>query len=85
MKEFLAKHKAHLIFGTAFLVVLAFNIVSGFTAGQTILGATWAGIGALRPMDYAMFALFWYACTAQRSKDDWYSPLVSLNLSNTEK
>jgi hypothetical protein len=83
MKEFLAKRKAHLIFGTAFLLVLALNIVIGFTAGQTILGATWKGLSALRPMDYLMFALFWYACATHRPKDDWYSPLISLNLSRT--
>ena len=87
MKEFLAKRRAHLIFGTGFLFVLALNIIIGFTAGQTILGATWKGISAVRPMDYLMFALFWYACAVHRPKDDWHSPLISLNLSrtNTEK
>ena len=87
MKEFLAKGKANLIFGTAFVVVLALNIIIGFTAGQTFLGATWNGISALRPMDYLMFALFWYACAVHRPRDDWHSPLISLNLSrtNTEK
>ena len=87
MKEFLAKRKAHLIFGTAFICVLAFNIIIGLTAGQTVLGATWKGLSALRPMDYLMFALFWYACAVHPPRDDWYSPLISLNLSrtNTEK
>jgi hypothetical protein len=85
MKEFVAKRKAHLIFGAAFLFILSVNIVLGFTAGQTIMGATWEAIQVLRPMDYLMFALFWYACAVQRPKDDWYSPIVSLNLSNTEK
>jgi hypothetical protein len=87
MKEFLAKRKVHLVFGSAFLFVLALNIIIGFTAGQTALGATWKGLSALRPMDYLMFALFWYACAVHRPKDDWDSPLISLNLSrmNTEK
>jgi hypothetical protein len=87
MKEFLAKRKTHLIFGTAFLFVLAFNITISFTAGQSILGATWKGLSTFRPMDYAMFVLFWYACAVHRPKDDWYSPLIALNLSrrNAEK
>ena len=87
MREFFAKRKAHLIFGTAFLLVLALNIIIGITEGQTILGATWEGLSALRPMDYAMFALFWYACAVHRPKDDWVSPLISLNLlgTNTKK
>ena len=87
MKEFLAKRKAHLIFGTGFLFVLALNTILGLTAGQTLLDATWNGITTVRPMDYGMVALFWYACAVHRPKDDWYSPLISLNLSrtNTEK
>jgi hypothetical protein len=87
MKEFLAKRKAHFIFGTAFLLVLALNIIIALTAGQTIAGAIWKGLSAERPMDYIMFALFWYGCAVHPPKDDWYSPLISLNLSrtNTEK
>ena len=84
MKEFLAKRKAHLIFGTTLLLVLALNTILGLTAGQTILGATWNGITAIRPMDYIMFALFWYACAVHRPKDDWHSPLISLHLSRTD-
>lgn len=84
MKEFLAKRKAHLIFGTAFLFVIALNTIFGVTAGQTLLGATWDGITSVRPMDYVMFALFWYACAVHRPKDDWHSPLISLNLSRTD-
>ena len=80
MKEFLAKRKAHLIFGTAFLFVLALNIIIGYTAGQTILGATWKGLSALRLMDYVMFVLFWYACAAHRPKDDWDGSFITLNL-----
>ena len=86
MKEFLAKRKVHLIFGTALLFILAFNVITGFKEGQTIWAATWQGLSALRPMDCVMFAGFWYTC-AVHPKDDWYSPLISLNLSrtNTEK
>jgi hypothetical protein len=82
-REFLAKRKAHLIFGGAFLLFLAFNIITGFTSGQTILGAAWKGLSTLRPIDYIMFALFWYACAVHRPNRDSYSPLISLNLSRT--
>jgi hypothetical protein len=87
MKEFLAKRKAHLIFGTAFLFVLALNMIIGLTAGQTVSGATWNAISEVRPFDYLMFAIVWYACAEHPPRDDWYSPLISLNLSrtNTEK
>jgi len=87
MKEFLAKRKAHLIFGSAFLLVLIVNVIIGFTEGQTFLGATSRALSEIRPMDYLMLAGFWYACAVHRPKDDWDSPLISLNLSrtNTEK
>ena len=84
MKEFLAKRKAHLFFGTAFLFVVALNTILGLTAGQTLLDATWNGITAVRPMDYVMFALFWYACAVHGLKDDWHIPLISLDLSRTD-
>ncbi|MEK6283651.1 MAG: hypothetical protein AABN95_25125 [Acidobacteriota bacterium] len=85
-REFLAKGKPHLIIGGLFVLVLAFNITMAFTAGQTLLGATWTAISEIKLMDYLMLALFWYAC-AHRPKDDWDSSLITLNLSgsNTHK
>ena len=83
MKEFIAKRRAHLVFGTGFLLALALNISIGFTPGQTFLGAIWNGLTTTKPMDYVMFAAFWYSCAVHRPSDDWYSPLVSLNLSRT--
>jgi hypothetical protein len=81
MKEFLAKRKAHLIFGGGFLFVIALNIIIGFTSDQTFLGGSWRAISEIRPMEYIMFALFWYACALHRPKDEWESSLISLNLS----
>jgi len=83
MKEFFAKRKAHLFFGTAFLLALVLNTILGLTQGQTLRAAIWNGIIALRPMDYVMFALLWYAC-AMHPKDNWHSPLISLNLSRMD-
>jgi len=82
-REFFAKRKTHLIFVSALLFALAFNITLGFIAGQTFLGATWRAISEIRPMEYVMFALFWYACAMHRRKDDWDSSLISLNLSDS--
>jgi hypothetical protein len=50
------------------LLVLALNIITGFTPGETILGATWKGRSALRAMDCLMFALFSYACAVHRPR-----------------
>ena len=81
--EFLAKRKIHLIFAGAFVLVLALNIIIDFTPGQTFLGATWKALSEIRPMDYIMFALFWYALAVHRPKDDWGSRLIALNLSRS--
>ena len=84
-REFLAKWKTHLFFVSFLLFILAFNITIGFTPGQTFLGATWRAISEIRPMEYAMFALFWYACAVHRPKDDLESSLITLNLSRSNQ
>ena len=84
-REFLAKWKTQFFFISSLLFVLAFNIIIGFTPGQTSLGATWRAISEIRPVEYAMFALFWYACAVHRPKDDWESSLITLNLSRSNQ
>ncbi len=83
-RDFLTKRKKHLIFMGIFLLVLTFNITIGFMAGQTFVAATWKAISEIRPMEYLMFALFWYACAVHRPKDDWESSLITLNLSRAD-
>jgi len=84
-KEFPAKRKAHLIFAGAFLLALGFGVTTELIAGQTFLGATWNAISEIRPMDYLMFALFWYGFAVYHPVDGWYSPLTTLNLSSNQK
>jgi hypothetical protein len=84
-REFVAKYKVHFFFVSVFLLVLAFNITIDFMAGQTVLGATWKALSGIRPMDYLMFGIFWYACGIHRPKDDWDSSLISLNLSRSDR
>lgn len=83
MKQFFAMRKAHLMFGSAFLLVLAVNIIIDFTAGETFLGSTWNAFSEIRPMEYLMVALFWYACAVHRPKDEWEGSLIKLNLSRS--
>ena len=83
-REFIAKRKTHLLFVAAFLLALVFNITIGLMSNESVLGATWKAISEIRPMDYMMFALFWYACAAQKPKDDWQGSLISLNLSGSK-
>ena len=80
LREFVGRRKAHLIFGGIFLLVLIFTTTIRLIAGDTVLSATWKAVSEVRPMDYIMFALLWYACTTHRPKDDWRSPLTTLDL-----
>ena len=84
-RELFAKWKTHLFFLSFLLFLLALNITFSFRAGHTLLGGTWRAISEIRPMEYAMFALFWYACAVHRPKDDWESSLISLNLSRSNR
>jgi hypothetical protein len=85
MKELLAKRKAHLIFPSAFLLAVVFEITIGLMTGQTVLDALWNAFSAIKPIDYMMFAAFWYMCAVHRPRDDWDGPLTSLNLFRTER
>jgi hypothetical protein len=83
-RELIAKRKAHLVFVAAFLLALVFNITIGLMSGESVLGATWKSVSEIRPMEYAMFALFWYACAVHQPKDDWQGSFISLNLSSSK-
>ena len=80
-KEFMVKRRRDLVFVGAFLVALAFNITIALMAGESFPAATWRGISEIRPIDYMLLALFWYACAFHRPKDEWESSLIALNLS----
>jgi hypothetical protein len=82
-KEIIIKQKTHFVFATAFLIVLSINITLGLMSGESVLVATWRGFSEIRPMEYAMFAAFWYAFAVHRPKDDWSSSFISLNLSGS--
>lgn len=83
-REFIAKRKTHLVFVAGFLLALVFNITIGLASGESFLDATWRGASEIRPMEYAMFGLFWYACAVHQPKDDWQSSLTSLHLSGSK-
>jgi len=76
------KRKAHLIFGGALFLIMAFSIIAGLATGQSFLGATWSAVRGIRPMDYLTFALSWYVCAAP-ARDDWDTSLISLNLARS--
>ena len=78
-----ANRKTHITFAAIFLSVVTLYVATGLIAGQTISAATWGAVSVMKPMDYLMFAVFWYACE-MRHKEDWHSPLVTLNLKRTK-
>jgi hypothetical protein len=77
MKDFLAKRKAHLVFGSALLFILALNIVLALTPGQTVIVTIWKGFSSIRPVEYLMFGGFWYACHTASQRRLVQSPYFS--------
>lgn len=82
-ESFLAQWKTHLTFAGLFVLVLGFNIVLGLGHGKGLLDAAWWSISEIRPMDYLMFVLFWYACAVPAFRDGWHTSLITLNLSQS--
>jgi hypothetical protein len=82
-REFIAKRKKQIIVAAAFLLALVLNIAPGLIAGKPVAGAIWTGLREIPPMDYLMFAGFWYVLFIHRPKDDWSSNLTALNLSDS--
>ena len=82
-REFFAKRKKQLIVAAAFLLALVLNIAPGLIAGKPVAGAVWTGLSEIPPMDYLMFAGFWYVLFIHRPKDDWSGNLTALNLSKS--
>ena len=78
--ELIAKSKIHLLFAGGLLIILTISIVTEMIAGESFLSAMWNAFSEIRPMEYAMFLLFWYACAFHKFKDDWNGSLTTLNL-----
>ena len=79
IKELFNKWKVHLMFGGGFLLVFLINVVINKLIGQTVIQAIVSTLRSIRPLDYLMFALFWYAL-AHKNDSDSQSQLTTLNL-----
>jgi len=81
--EFIAKRKKQIIVAAAFVLALFLSIAPGLIAGKPVAGAIWTGLSEIPPMDYIMFAGFWYVLFIHTPKDAWSSNLTALNLSDS--
>ena len=85
MKHFSKNWKLHLTFGGAFLLILAAHIVMNMTAGQPFRSAMGNAFLDIRPMEYAMFILVWYACARYRQGENGPSLFTMLNLGRSNR
>ena len=81
IKQLFKRFKVHLIFGGGFMLVFAINVVMNAFDGQTVLRAIVSSLQGIRPMEYLMFALFWYVL-ARGKESDARSGFTTLNLSS---
>ncbi len=80
MKHFSKSWKLHLTFAGAFLLSLAAYIIMNMTAGQPFRSAMGNAFLDIRPIEYAMFILVWYACAVYHHGENGSSLLTRLNL-----
>lgn len=80
---FIANLKVHLLFAAMLLIALSIGITTEIVGGQSFSGAVWNTISDIRPMEYAMFLLFWYVCAVHKPRDERNGGLTTLNLRDT--
>lgn len=82
-KELLNRWKVHLFFGGGFLLVFTINVVINALHGQTLLRAMISALQGISPLEYLMFALFWYFL-ARGKESDGRSRFTTLNLNSSK-
>ena len=81
--EFWKKWKTHLVFGGGFIIVFIINVVLNFGSGQTFWRSMIAALSDIKPMEYAMFVLFWYAMASKQNFDS-RPTFTTLNLRDSK-
>jgi len=82
--EFASKWKTHLVFGGGLVAAITFSVAANMVAGQHLSDAAWNAVRELRPLEVLMYLLFWYGLAFYQPKDEWSSPLTSLNLGSKD-
>ena len=82
-KEPFNRWKVHLVFGGGFLLIFTINVVINALDGQTFLRAAVSSLQGITPMEYMMFASFWYFL-ARGKESDARSRFTTLNLSSSK-
>jgi hypothetical protein len=76
------KLKVHLIFGGILTLVLLVNLVSRLASGERLLQALWNALKDIRPIEWGMIFLFWYAAAFHKAQNEWPSSrMTTLGLS----
>jgi len=77
--------KIHLVFGGAVVLALLFGVLSNLASGEHVSQALWHSVTSVRPFEWLMIALFWYAVAFQRLQNKWTTgEVTTLGLSGRE-
>jgi hypothetical protein len=83
LSEFLKPWKIHLAFGGGLLALILLYLVLDLVAGLSFGKATWLAFSSIKPMEYLMFGLMWYAIAFSQYPAQRRSQLTALNLNGT--
>jgi hypothetical protein len=75
--------KVHLFFGGGLLLALAVGLATSLFSGLSLWSSIFGAFRQIRPVEYIMFALFWY-WFARGQRTNSRPTLTTLNLSGSK-
>lgn len=77
--------RVHLVFAGGITLVLVFGVLSKMASGEDFFRAFWDSARDVRPVEWVMIVLFWYAFAFQRPQNSWTTgEVTTLGLSGQE-
>lgn len=85
MKTKRPNRRAHLVFSIGLVIVLLAGLVPRMASGEPFFQAVWGALTDVRPGEWLMFFVFWYALTKNILRDGWFRPPQSLGLADQNR
>jgi hypothetical protein len=84
-KRKLRKLKVHVVFGGFLTLLLLVSVIWRMASGERLLQASWNSLNEIRPFEWVMFFVLWYAAAFPRPQDEsWWNSMTSLGLSRRQ-
>jgi len=79
------KLKVHIFFGVTLTLILLVSVIWRMASGERWPQASWNAIREIRPFEWVMFFVVWYAVAFHRPQDEaWWNSITTLRLSRRQ-